>query len=122
MIYGFFYRLIMRLAHKFNWHYAPVIGPLFDSTIYQYWCKWCGLRMDFKRDVDVAEELFLKLKEPTKWQNLNPLKKPKEIVIDHRLSKHMGRDIYRVERRKKQPRFLWRERRKVQVKAKEEIK
>lgn len=38
-----FYRPIMKLAHKFNWHYAPIIGPLEDGA-YQRWCKWCGFR------------------------------------------------------------------------------
>jgi hypothetical protein len=44
MIYAFVYRTIMRLAHRFNWHYAPEIGPLEDGRT-QLWCKWCGFRM-----------------------------------------------------------------------------
>ena len=31
----------MRLAHRFNWHYAPPIYPEGDT---QLWCKWCGFR------------------------------------------------------------------------------
>jgi predicted RNA-binding Zn-ribbon protein involved in translation (DUF1610 family) len=31
------------LAHKYDWHYAPVYGPFKDGH-YQRWCKWCGLR------------------------------------------------------------------------------
>jgi len=46
MIKGFFYRLIMRFAHKFNWHYAPPIYPEGDT---QLWCKWCGFRQTIKR-------------------------------------------------------------------------
>lgn len=34
------YRVHMRLAHRFNWHYAPVGGP--DGNV--AWCQWCGLR------------------------------------------------------------------------------
>jgi hypothetical protein len=35
------YRLIMRVAHYFNWHYAPPVYPERDM---QLWCKWCGFR------------------------------------------------------------------------------
>lgn len=32
----------MRLAHRFNWHYAcPVIVE--DGSIMR-WCHWCGMR------------------------------------------------------------------------------
>lgn len=41
-IRGFLYRLVMRTAHVFNWHYAPPIYPGRDK---QLWCKWCGFRM-----------------------------------------------------------------------------
>ena len=37
----YLYRLAMRIAHRFNWHYAPPIHPEGDTLI---WCKWCGLR------------------------------------------------------------------------------
>lgn len=40
------YRVLMRLAHRFNWHYAPPIYPEGDT---QLWCKWCGLRQTIKR-------------------------------------------------------------------------
>jgi len=43
---GYFYRLIMRIAHKFNWHYAPPIYPEGDT---QLWCQWCGFRQTIKR-------------------------------------------------------------------------
>jgi hypothetical protein len=43
------YRWLVILAHKFDWHHAPVIGPLKDGT-YQYWCKWCGLRQSYTYD------------------------------------------------------------------------
>jgi hypothetical protein len=39
------YRLVMRIAHKFNWHYAPPIHPEGDT---QLWCKWCGFRQTIK--------------------------------------------------------------------------
>lgn len=45
------YRTVMRLAHRWNWHYAPVIGPLEpgDGNDFQRWCHWCGFRQDFRR-------------------------------------------------------------------------
>ena len=46
MIRGYFYRLIMRIAHHYNWHYAPPIYPDGDT---QLWCKWCGFRAAIKR-------------------------------------------------------------------------
>jgi hypothetical protein len=42
-IYGRLYRFLMKLSHRVNWHYAPVIGP-FDDGRKQRWCKWCGMR------------------------------------------------------------------------------
>lgn len=41
-----FYRALMRLAHRFHWHYAPPIGPLMPGGEMQLWCKWCGFRMN----------------------------------------------------------------------------
>lgn len=45
MLRGYLYRLIMRIAHKFNWHYAPPVYPDGDT---QLWCKWCGFRQTTK--------------------------------------------------------------------------
>jgi len=45
---GFFYRLIMKIAHKNNWHYAPPIYPEGDT---QLWCEWCGFRETIKKKV-----------------------------------------------------------------------
>jgi len=42
---GYVYRATMRIAHKFNWHYAPPIH-LGDNT--QLWCQWCGFRQTIK--------------------------------------------------------------------------
>ena len=36
----------MRLAHRFNWHYAPPIYPDGDTHL---WCKWCGFRQTVRR-------------------------------------------------------------------------
>lgn len=44
-IKGFIYRLVMRVAHKYNWHYAPPIYPDGDTHL---WCKWCGFRQTIK--------------------------------------------------------------------------
>jgi len=38
---GRLYRLIMRIAHHYHWHYAP---PVYPEGEMQRWCKWCGLR------------------------------------------------------------------------------
>lgn len=46
MIRGFFYRLLMRVAHHYHWHYAPPIYPEGDV---QLWCQWCGFRQTIKR-------------------------------------------------------------------------
>lgn len=45
MIYGKLYRFIMKLAHKYNWHYAPPIYPEGDTHL---WCQWCGFRQAIK--------------------------------------------------------------------------
>jgi len=48
MIRGFLYRFIMRIAHKYNWHYAPPIYPEYDV---QLWCKWCGFRQTMAKNI-----------------------------------------------------------------------
>lgn len=47
-IRGRIYRLIMKIAHRFDWHYAPIIGPFEDGST-QRWCKWCGFRESYKK-------------------------------------------------------------------------
>ena len=42
------YRFVMKLAHRFNWHYAPPIYPDGDK---QLWCKWCGFRQTVERRI-----------------------------------------------------------------------
>ena len=44
--YGHAYRALMRLAHRFNWHYMPPSYPDGDTMI---WCHWCGARDVIKR-------------------------------------------------------------------------
>lgn len=44
-----FYRLLMKLAHRYNWHYAPPIYPGGDT---QLWCQWCGLKQTVCRRAD----------------------------------------------------------------------
>jgi hypothetical protein len=38
------YRPVMRLSHRFNWHYAPPspLNPPYGEQ--PHWCQWCGLR------------------------------------------------------------------------------
>lgn len=38
---GLIYRTVMKIAHKFHWHYAPPCYPDGDTML---WCKWCGMR------------------------------------------------------------------------------
>lgn len=38
---GELYRFVMKVAHKYHWHYAPPIYPEGDVHL---WCKWCGFR------------------------------------------------------------------------------
>ncbi|MFH2232458.1 MAG: hypothetical protein ABII13_04820 [Patescibacteria group bacterium] len=45
-MYGLIYRIVMKIAHRYNWHYAPPIYPEGDV---QLWCKWCGFRQTIKR-------------------------------------------------------------------------
>ena len=40
------YRLVMKVAHYYNWHYAPPIYPEGDT---QLWCQWCGFRQTIRR-------------------------------------------------------------------------
>jgi len=45
--YGTLYRPLMRLAHRYNWHYAPPsypIPPRHPGGDVLRWCQWCGLR------------------------------------------------------------------------------
>jgi len=49
MIRGYFYRLVMRIAHRYNWHYAP---PIYPENDIQLWCKWCGFRQTIQRGED----------------------------------------------------------------------
>ena len=51
-VYYFFYSTIMKIAHKFNWHYAPPVYPDGDT---QLWCKWCGFRQTIKRAKEHVE-------------------------------------------------------------------
>jgi hypothetical protein len=43
------YRIIMKISHKYHWHYAPPIYPEGDTVL---WCKWCGFRDTIKRKND----------------------------------------------------------------------
>ncbi len=43
---GLAYRVTMRVAHRYNWHYAPPSYPERDTLL---WCHWCGFRQITKR-------------------------------------------------------------------------
>lgn len=38
------YRHVMKFAHRFNWHYAPVSIMTQGAVHRDHWCQWCGLR------------------------------------------------------------------------------
>jgi hypothetical protein len=45
------YRAIMRIAHRYGWHYAP--GHYIQDGDFMRWCHWCGMR-DVVRHADPA--------------------------------------------------------------------
>ena len=50
MIRGYFYRILMRFAHRYGWHYAPGKPEPYprkydcEAGASFHWCHWCGLR------------------------------------------------------------------------------
>lgn len=48
LFYKFIYQRLMRLAHRFDWHHAPMHGPLQDGAT-QRWCQWCGFRETYRQ-------------------------------------------------------------------------
>ena len=46
VFYRLLYRPLIRLAHRFHWHYAPPVYPDGDTML---WCQWCGFRVVVKR-------------------------------------------------------------------------
>ena len=57
--YGFFYQLIMKIAHRFHWHYMPPIYPDKDTMI---WCHWCGAKYVLPK-YDPAKMIFQREKQ-----------------------------------------------------------
>ena len=55
MIRGRLYRVLMRLVHRYDWHYAPFIGPFEDGAT-QRWCKWCGFRESYLKNSVTTKE------------------------------------------------------------------
>jgi len=55
-IKGRLYRLIMKVAHKYHWHYAPPIYPEGDM---QLWCKWCGFRQTIQTQASISLSDYL---------------------------------------------------------------
>lgn len=52
--YGLVYRTVMKLAHRFNWHYMPPCYPDKDTML---WCHWCGARYVLPK-LDPSKMLF----------------------------------------------------------------
>ena len=42
-LYGYFYRIVMKLSRKFNWHHMKPNTHLEKGKIH-LWCHWCGIR------------------------------------------------------------------------------
>lgn len=63
MIRGMLYRLMMRVAHRYHWHYAPPIYPDGDTLL---WCKWCGFRDVVKRRARVPSTGYMTAEEIAK--------------------------------------------------------
>ena len=42
---GVLYRIIMRIAHKYDWHYMPPYPEIefCYGTSPRLWCQWCGI-------------------------------------------------------------------------------
>jgi hypothetical protein len=47
-----FYRTLMRLAHRFNWHHMKPCYPDGDTML---WCRWCGIRVVIKQSNKTLE-------------------------------------------------------------------
>jgi len=57
--YGFLYRPLMRLMHRYNLHYAPPIYPDGDTLL---WCKWCGFGAAVKKgNLNLKEDNNVKI-------------------------------------------------------------
>jgi len=50
-MYTFFYRLIMKIAHYYHWHYAPSIYPDGDT---QLWCNGVFNGLALKEQIDIG--------------------------------------------------------------------
>lgn len=47
--YWLMYRLVMRIAHRFNWHYMEPMHGIQPDNNSQIWCHWCGARYTLPR-------------------------------------------------------------------------
>jgi hypothetical protein len=45
-VYYAIYRRVMRIAHRYHWHYMEPCYPDGDTML---WCHWCGIRIVTKR-------------------------------------------------------------------------
>ena len=46
VFYWWLYRCAMKFAHRYNWHYAPMIHLANGDC--QRWCHWCGFRESYR--------------------------------------------------------------------------
>lgn len=56
---GFSYRALMKLAHRYNWHYMRPCYPEGDTML---WCHWCGIRIVTERKEDTKSITFIEAK------------------------------------------------------------
>ena len=65
MVYAFFYRALMRLAHRYNWHHMVICYPDGDTLV---WCQWCGIRHIIKRSILGVPIIVNPKMEPGQWR------------------------------------------------------
>lgn len=49
------YRAVMRLAHRYGWHYMPATHV--EGGDIMHWCQWCGLRHVERKRLTVGEQV-----------------------------------------------------------------
>jgi len=60
------YRPLMKLAHRFNWHYAPAHIETCSDWEPIHWCEWCGLRGRVQKS-KIGESLTVRRPRDYAW-------------------------------------------------------
>lgn len=71
---GVWYRIVMRIAHKYHWHYMPPL-PVIDYNIVRLKCEWCCIHSSKPSTYDGLEKAAREQKYLTgnKTINLNEM-------------------------------------------------